>query len=125
METIEIGKYTKSFELSFAITSLISALLVILKESNEETVLEWMKAASGHHWITHGIIDIILFVGLGLVLSGLNSGQGPKISANTLIGTIVTSTLISGLLIAGFYMKPGVNLKLSHKKGVSGPYIKK
>ncbi|TFG88231.1 MAG: hypothetical protein E4H16_05380 [Candidatus Atribacteria bacterium] len=104
METIEIGKYTKSFGLSFAITSLISALLVILKESNEETVLAWMKAASGHHWITHGIIDIILFVGLGLVLSGLNSGQGLKISANTLIGTIVTSTLISGLLIAGFYI---------------------
>jgi hypothetical protein len=49
METIEIGKYTKSFGLSFAITSLISALLVILKETNEETVLAWMKTATPHH----------------------------------------------------------------------------
>jgi len=104
METIEIGKYTKSFGLSFAITSLISALLVILKESNEETVLAWMKAATGHHWITHGIIDIILFVVLGWVLSMPNSGQGLKISANALIGNIVASTLISGLLIAGFFI---------------------
>jgi len=104
METIEIGKYTKSFGLSYAITSLISALLVIIKESNEETVLAWMKAASGHHWITHGIIDVIIFVVLGWALSMPNSGQGLKISANALIGNIVAATLISGLLIAGFFI---------------------
>jgi len=104
METIEIGKYTKSFGLSFAITSLISALLVILKETNEETVLAWMKAVTPHHWITHGIINIILFVALGWALSMPNSGQGLKISANALIGSIVASTLISNLLIAGFYI---------------------
>lgn len=104
METIEIGKYTKSFGLSFAITSLISALLVILKETNEETVLAWMKAATGHHWITHGIIDIVLFVTLGWVLSMPNNGQGLKISANALIVNIVAAVLISGLLIAGFFI---------------------
>ena len=102
METIEIGKYTKSCGLSFAITSLISALLVILKETNEETVLAWMKAATGHHWITHGIINIVLFVALGWVLSMPNNGQGLKISANALIGNIAAAVLISGLLIAGF-----------------------
>ena len=103
METIEIGKYTKSFGLSFAITSVISALLVILKELNEDTVLAWMKAAAGHHWITHGIIDVIIFVALGWILSMPNSGQGLKVSVNALIGSIVVSTLISSLLIAGFF----------------------
>lgn len=104
METIEIGKYTKSFGLSYAITSVISALLVILKETNEETVLAWMKTATPHHWITHGIINIILFIALGWALSMPNSGQGLKISANTLIGNIVAATIISGLLIAGFFI---------------------
>ncbi|MFO7665774.1 MAG: hypothetical protein R6V76_04080 [Desulfobacterales bacterium] len=103
METIEIGKYTKSFGLSFAITSLISALLVILKETNEETVLAWMKTVTPHHWITHGIINIILFIVLGWALSMPNSGQGLKISANALIGNIVAATLISSLLIAGYF----------------------
>jgi len=103
METFEIGKYTKSFGLSFAITSIISALLVILKETNEETVLAWMKTVTPHHWITHGTINIILFMVIGWVLSLPNSGQGVKISANALIGSIVASTLISGLLIAGFF----------------------
>ena len=104
METIEIGKYTKSFGLSFAITSVISALLVILKESNEDSVLAWMKAASGHHWITHGILAIILFAAIGWALSRPNNGEGLKISTNALIGSIVASVLISNLLIAGFYI---------------------
>jgi hypothetical protein len=104
METIEIGKYTKSFGLSYAITSVISALLVILKETNEETVLAWMKTATPHHWITHGIINIILFMVIGWALSMPNSGQGLKISANALIGNIVAATLMSGLLIAGFFI---------------------
>jgi hypothetical protein len=104
METFEIGKYTKSFGLSFAITSLISALLVILKETNEDTVLKGMAAIAGHHWITHGLFDIVLFVVLGWVLSRPNNGQGLKISTNALIGSIVASVLLSGMLIAGFYI---------------------
>lgn len=104
METIEIGKYTKSFGLSFAITSVISALLVILKESNEDSVLAWMKAATGHHWATHGILAIILFAAIGWAFSRPNNGEGLKISTNALIGSIVASVLVSGLLIAGFYI---------------------
>jgi len=104
METLEIGKYTKSFGLSFAITSFISALLVILKETNEDTVLKGMAAITGHHWITHGLFDIVLFVVLGWVLSRPNNGQGLKISTNALIGSIVASVLVSGLMIAGFYI---------------------
>ncbi len=103
MEHNEIGKYTRSFGLSFAITSVISALLVILKESNEETVLAWMKAATGHHWITHGLFNIILFTALGWALSRPNNGQGVKITANVLVICIASAVILSGLLIAGFY----------------------
>jgi hypothetical protein len=104
MEPVEIGKYTKSFGISFAITSIVSAILVIVKESNEETVLAWMKAAAGHHWITHGVFDLILFVFLGWVLSRPNDGEGVRISANWLIGSIVGAVVISGLLNMGFYI---------------------
>lgn len=104
MEQNEIGKYTRSFGLSFAITSVISALLVILKELNEDTILAWMKAATGHHWVTHGVVNLIVFVVLGWVLSIPNDGQGVKLSVNGLIGCIVGAVVISGLLIAGFYL---------------------
>jgi len=104
MEQNVIGKHTRSFGLSFAITSILSALLVILKETHEDTVLAWMKAATGHHWVTHGVFDIIVFVILGWALSRLNNGQGLKIAPNVLVNCIVGSIVISGLLIVGFYV---------------------
>jgi hypothetical protein len=104
MENNEIGKYTKSFGLSFAITSVFSALLVIVKESSEEGVLALMKAVTGHHWVTHGLIDLIFFVFLGWALSKVNKGDGLKMSANGLVSYIVGAVLISWILISGFYL---------------------
>ena len=104
MGTDETGKYTRSFGMSFAFTSIVSAFLVIVKESNEETVSAWMIAATGHHWITHGLFDLILFVLLGWALSKLNDCDGVRISANLLIGSIVGAVVISSLLIMGFYI---------------------
>ena len=104
MENSEIGKYTKSFGLSFAITSIVSALLVILKESSEEGVLALMKAITGHHWVTQGLFNLILFVVLGWALSKANKGQGVKISANGLVSCIAGAVIISGILISGFYL---------------------
>jgi hypothetical protein len=104
MENYEIGKYTRSFGLSFAITSVLSALLVILKESSEEGVLALMAGVTGHHWVTHGLINLILFVVLGWALSRANKGQGVKMGANGLVSCIVGAVIISGVLIAGFYL---------------------
>jgi hypothetical protein len=104
MENTEIGKYTRSFGLSFGITSVVSAILVILKETNEETLLAWMKAATGHHWVTHGIFDLILFVVLGWALARPNGGKGVNLSTNGLISCIIAAVVVSGLLIFGFYI---------------------
>ena len=104
MENKEIGKYGRSFGLSFAITSLFSALLVVLKETNEKTVLALMKAATPHHWITHTLLDLIIFVVLGVVLAKSNNGQGLKIGPDRLNSFIVGAFVISGLIIAGFYL---------------------
>jgi len=104
VETREMGQYTKSFGLSFAIASLFNALLVIVKEGNEDTVLEWMKAATGHHWITHGILNLIVFIVLGWALARVNDGQGVNIAGRTLVMTIVAALVISWLIIAGFFL---------------------
>ncbi len=103
MEQTELGKYTRSFGLSLGITSLLSALLVILKETHEETVLAWMKTVTLHHWVTHGIINLIVFVVLGVVLSRPNNGNGVSISSKALAMCIAGSVVFSGILIAGFY----------------------
>jgi len=104
MENSEIGKYTKSFGLSFAITSVVSALLVIIKESSEEGVLALMKSITGHHWVTQGLFNLILFAVLGWAFSRANKGEGMKMSANGLVSYIVGAVVISGVLISGFYL---------------------
>mgnify|MGYP001340717042 CR=1 FL=1 len=102
-ETYELGKYAKSFGLSLAITNLISALLVVLKEIQEDSVLAWMKAATGHHWVTHGVLNLILFLFFGWLLARPNEGKGVTINPGFLVLSIVTSLIANVLIIAGFY----------------------
>ncbi|MBF0496771.1 MAG: hypothetical protein HQK58_09385 [Deltaproteobacteria bacterium] len=104
MKHNDLEKNTISYGLSLAVTSLFSALLVVLKELCDHSVLVWMSKATGHHWMTHGIIDVVLFVALGWFLGTLNGGHGVNISAEKFIKTVVGSVVISGLIIVGFYM---------------------
>ena len=103
MRSNEINKNTRSFALSLAITSVLSAILVIIKESSP-AMMKVMKAVTFHHWVTHGLLVVLGFVGLGLAFSRSNNGQGPAMSTERLIQVIVGSVVISGILIAGFYL---------------------
>ena len=104
MENNEIGKYTRAFGLSFCVTSILSALLVILKESYKSPILDAMKSLTGHHWVTHGVLDIIVFLIIGWVLSKQNQGQGVDISTNNLLVFIVVAIVANCVLTSGFYI---------------------
>jgi hypothetical protein len=105
--TDSLGKYAVSYALSLAVVSVLNGLLVILKESNGETVLAWMKRLTGHHWITHGIFVVVVFVALGWLFSRANGGQGIQIPVPRLIGLLVGAVVVGGALIAGFYLIEG------------------
>jgi TRAP-type mannitol/chloroaromatic compound transport system permease large subunit len=104
METNALGKYTTSFGMSLAITSLVSALLVVVKEMSENTVLALMKRITFHHWITHILFVLILFVVLGWVLARANGGKGLNMTVNRFISVLVGAVVLSGLIIGGFYL---------------------
>ena len=101
METID--KNTTSFGISLAITSIVSAILVLIKESSQG-ILGLMKNMTGHHWITHGLFAVIVFFAIGWGLGKTNGGQGPKLTAERLITIVVGAIVLSGLIIAGFYL---------------------
>jgi len=65
---VGIGRYAASFGIALGITSLVNALLVVLKETYQTTVLAAMTAATGHHWVSQGVIDLAVFLVLGLAL---------------------------------------------------------
>src|SRR5215472_14517630 len=92
-----LSKHTTSFGLSLAVCSFINALLVIAKEKSP-AVQSVMQKLTGHHWITHAAIVVILFSVLGFLFSNL------AISVSRLIKTIVAGVFISGLTIIGFYL---------------------
>lgn len=96
-----LGRLTASFGLSLGITSVLSALLVILKETHEDTVLAWMKLATGNHWITHGLLDVVVFVVLGFALARPASRlqSHPMAVLSLALGGVAAGAL----LVAGFY----------------------
>jgi len=102
METL--SKYSVSFGASLAITSILSALLVVLKELNEHSVLAWMKSLTSHHWITHGLFMVIAFFAIGWGLAKMNNGAGLKMTPERLVCLITSGVVIGGLIISGFYL---------------------
>jgi hypothetical protein len=97
------NKYTRGFGISLIIMMLFNAVLTVTKESFEP-LLKGMAAITGHHWITHGIIVVILFFILGFIFSGAQSEESSWPNARAMsIGTIV-SAAIGAILIGGFYL---------------------
>lgn len=107
MENNILGKHTTSFGLSLAVTSLLSAILVVVKELSQNGVLAVMKTLTPHHWITHTLFALIVFFVLGWALARMNNHQGLKIGPNSLVGIIVGGVVISGIIVAGFYLIEG------------------
>lgn len=96
-----LGRLTASFGLSLGLTSVLSALLVILKETHEDTVLAWMKLATGSHWVTHGVLDLIVFVVLGFALARPAS----RLQSHPMAVLVLAlgGAVAGALLVAGFY----------------------
>ncbi len=99
MEDTHLSKYTVSFGLALAITSLVNAVIVIAKESSQ-AVMAGMQKVTGHHWTTHSAVVLLVFVGLGWLFAR----TGIRMSIGKLITTLVGGVVLSGLLIAGFYL---------------------
>jgi hypothetical protein len=98
-----LGTTITGFGLSYAVASIFNALLMVLKEASE-AVHNGLAAVTGNHWITHGLLNLVVFVVLGFVFSRSSLAQMP---ASSLIATIIGSTIVSGLIIAGFFLIVG------------------
>lgn len=91
-----LNKYTIGFGISAAITIILNMILMILKEKIPE-FHDAMVAFAGHHWISHGLIDVALFILLGLLLSKKEINQ----NISTLL---ISSTIISVVGVIMFFI---------------------
>ncbi|POZ61998.1 hypothetical protein [Chromobacterium alticapitis] len=63
-----LNRHAGGFALSACIAILFNTALAWLKDSMP-ALNSWMASLSGHHWTTHGLFDLAVFIGLGLVFS--------------------------------------------------------
>ena len=103
MENTNLSKASVSFGLSLAVTSIINAIIVAVKEKSD-AVMNGMKKVTGHHWTTHVLLVLVLFVVFALIFGAMNGGKGKAITAGKLICTIVSGIAVAGLIIVGFYL---------------------
>jgi hypothetical protein len=103
MEKNPISKRSIAFGIALAVACVVNALIVIVKEKND-AVMGGMKKISGHHWTTHSVIVVVLFFGLGGLLGLLRAGRGVEMTANRLIGTLLSAIGAATLIILGFYL---------------------
>ena len=101
MENNAITKNTQAYGISLAIVCVINALLVVLKELSEG-VHAAMARLTGHHWVTHSILMVVLFILLGWLFGRMNKGEGIQLTVGRLITAILGGVIIGGLIIAGF-----------------------
>lgn len=107
MMNTPMEKYTAGFGLSLVVTSLLNAVILVVKEKSD-AVMSAMKAALGHHWTTHGVILITVFVVLGFIFSTMKLET--RWDSQKMLKYIIGAVIISGVVIAGFFLP---NLKIA------------
>jgi hypothetical protein len=91
---------TSGFVLAATIAVLFNTGLAWAKDAYAP-LNDFMKLLSGHHWTTHGLADLIVFLGLAFIF--VKTRVAEKIDPNRLIGALVGAVVIAGLGLALWY----------------------
>lgn len=86
------------YGLSYVYTVLFNAALTVAKELIPPLLT--LMNALGHHWVTQGILNLVIF----FVLASILSRDGRQMEGGKLAQWIVGSTVVGGLIIFGFYL---------------------
>ncbi len=96
-----MNKYALGFGLSLIVTNLLNAFVLIVKEVSV-SVMNVMKAALGHHWVTHAVLILIVFVILGVIFSIYEVAA--KWDSRKMMYYITGSVIISVVIITVFFL---------------------
>ena len=83
-----------------AVAIVFNTLLAFIKDAYEP-LNALMKAMTGHHWITHGLVDVIVFIVVGWLILARGT-RGPDLSRATVIGVVVAA-VVAGAGLAGWF----------------------
>jgi hypothetical protein len=92
---------TSGFVLSASITVVFSTVLACLKDVIPP-LKAFLKSIAGHDWTTQGLIDLLLFVGLGLIFTSTRVAEriDPSRLTTGLVAAVVLAALGLGIWFA-------------------------
>jgi len=95
-----MNKATSAFALSAAIACLFNTALAWAKDAYAP-LNKFMAGLTGHHWITHGLADLIVFVGLGLVFMNIKTAD---MKPDKLVSILVWSVAAASLGLFAWFL---------------------
>jgi hypothetical protein len=99
-EAAKLTAVTAGFVLAAAIAVLFNTALAWAKDAYAP-LKDFMKSLSGHDWTTQGLVDLLLFAGLGFIFTITRVAE--KMDPNRLIGVLVGAVGVAGLGLALWY----------------------
>lgn len=99
-ESPKLKAATSSFVLAAAVTLVFNTALACVKDSSAP-LKNFMNSLTDHDWTTHGLVDLLVFAGLGLFF--MRSGMTERVKPSRLIGVLVLAAAGSGLGLALWY----------------------
>jgi hypothetical protein len=97
MSSQKLTAPTSGFVLAASITVLFNTALAWGKDVFP-ALKDFMKSLTGHDWITHGLADLVLFVGLGVIF--MKTSAAGKLDPNRLIAALIAAVSIAGAGLA-------------------------
>jgi hypothetical protein len=91
---------TSGFVLAAAITVLFNTALAWAKDVYAP-LKDFMRSLTGHDWTTQGLIDLMLFVGLGLIL--MSTGVAERMDSSRLIAVLIGAVVVAALGLGLWY----------------------
>lgn len=98
--TSQLSRPSGAFAMAAAITALFNTGLSWLKDAYSP-LLTFMNGIAGHNWTTQAIADVILFVGLGFILSKTNITR--RIAPDRLTSFLTVVVIVAGVGLFAWY----------------------
>jgi len=88
---------TSGFVLATAVTVLVNTALACVKDAYAPLKVA-MRSVTGHDWTTQGLLDLALFVGLGLIFTKTRIAE--QMSPSRLTSALIGAVVVAGLGLA-------------------------
>ncbi len=103
MDSPRLTPATSGFVLAAAIAILFNTALAWAKDLSAP-LTRFMTSLTGHHWTTHGLADLIVFIGLGFLFTRTGAvSKVSKMNPNRLTGALIGAVVVAGLGLAVWF----------------------